>query len=256
MTTRRPYVGVTGFTAPTEVDEVLAVVPNGTDRLLMVGVLASRPSLAGTASKIHPERYPPADRAAKIFSDDRRALNLIHYYAPEPDGLAAQLERVRAVGGPRLHGVQLNIAWPDPDALHALDGLRVVLQLGIRAMEACSGNSEAIATRVAAYGGRIHDVLIDPSGGNGTADALGTDKALAIARAIQHRMPDLGIGIAGGLSAANLAVPAKLSRSIPDLSIDAEGRLRDSHDRLAPEAAKAYVAAGFALFARRPPSAS
>lgn len=258
MTTKRqPYIGVTGFTAPTEVDEVLAAVPHGSPRLLMVGVLASRRSLRGEPSKKYPGRYPPREQIAKIFPEDRRALNLVHYHAPGATGLAAELEGLRAIGGPRLHGVQLNIAWPDPDALHALDGLRIVLQLSRQAMDACAKNPAAIAGRVADYGDRIHDVLIDPSGGTGGKDgAFDAGFAANLATAIRNLRPDLGIGVAGGLHAKNLTAIHPLLPTVPDVSIDAEGGLRDGWDRLVLTATKAYVAAGFALFADHPSSAS
>jgi hypothetical protein len=50
------------------------------------------------------------------------------------------------------------------------------------------------------------------------------------------------------LSGATLDLVRPLLKDFPDLSFDAEGKLRDSTDRLIPELAAEYVRKAFALF--------
>lgn len=251
--TASPYVGIAGFTSPTEVDAVLAAVreavPNR-QRKLMVGVLASSGTLNGRPSPRFPKRYPRHGGIAQIFAAGGDVCNAIHYADPKPDGLSTRLAHLRNVGGERLHAVQLNIPWPDPDALRALEGIEIVLQLGAYAMTALEDLPEKIAQQVQRYGNRIHHVLIDASGG--LARELKPGKALSIALAIRERCPGLGIGIAGALSAKTIHAIKPISAQVPDLSTDAEGLLRDERDDLNVEAASAYAVATFRLLEPSP----
>src|SRR5437868_5866280 len=106
-----PYVGVTGFMSRPEVVEALAMVPRGSVRRLMVGVLMSSKTLVGQINK-WPGRYPKKDAIVDIFIDDPRALNLIHYNTDNPEALFTQLAEITKLAGPNLDGFQLNIAWP------------------------------------------------------------------------------------------------------------------------------------------------
>ena len=69
------------------------------------------------------------------------------------------------------------------------------------------------------------------------------DDARALMLALRNTYPHLGIGIAGGLSADTLPHIAGLLQEIPDLSIDAEGQLRDENDHLDVNKAVRYVLA-------------
>ena len=73
----------------------------------MCGALLSNALLSGQPSDA-PNRCPPPDSIAGIFSDAPRCLNLVHY-RPQPGAdLADALTRATEVGGPNCHGVQIN----------------------------------------------------------------------------------------------------------------------------------------------------
>ena len=225
------YIGVSGFMSRAEVDLALAAFPPA-DRLLMVGVLASSKTLAGTQNN-YPRRYPMRDDIAGIFSDDPRCLNLVHYATggeSDPEELADALYEAIRYGGPHCHGLQVNAAWPPVGALREirehLPDRRIVLQLGPGVLAA--GPTVDFVRRLDTYDGAVTDVLIDASGGRGLPIDLHT--ATRWLCEVGERI-DAGRGIAGGLCAE--AVP-----TIADLlyfeeygvSIDAEGRLRDDAD--------------------------
>ena len=244
-----PYIGITGFTTPDEVAGVVATLPAASSRRLMCGVLLSNALLAGEPSDA-PNRCPPPDRIAGIFSDDPRCLNLVHYRPRAGVNLADALARASEVGGPNCHGVQINATrgapWPDPSALvdyrQRSRPSRIVLQVGREAMASVSHDPQQVAQRCAEYAGIVTDVLVDASEGLGIPlDAARSERYL---EAIATAAPDLGLVVAGGLSAANIA--ELLSPLLPQwagVSIDAEGRLRDGEDRLDVATAKAYLAA-------------
>ena len=248
-----PYIGITGFTAPNEVSAVLAGWPESPERLLMCGVLLSNALLAGEASDA-PNRCPPTETIAGIFSDDPRCLNLVHYRPRPGVNLADALARASEVGGVNCHGVQINATrgapWPAPAALieyrERSRPQRIVLQAGREAMASVGGNPAGLAQRCAEYAGIVTDVLVDASEGLGMP--LDAARSAEYLDAIADAAPDLGLVVAGGLHADNIA--ELLSPLLPKwagVSIDAEGRLRDENDRLDVGAAVAYFEAAGAL---------
>ncbi len=248
-----PYIGITGFTAPHEVAAVVSTLPPSSPRLLMCGVLISNALLSGEPSDA-PNRCPLPDSIAGIFSDDPRCLNLVHY-RPRPDAnLADALAQAHEIGGPHCHGVQINATrgapWPDPTALteyrQRSRPSRIVLQVGREAMASVSHDPPQIAQRCAEYAGIVTDVLVDASEGLGIP--LDAARSVRYLDAIAAAAPDLGLVVAGGLSAANIA--ELLSPLLPrwaGVSIDAEGRLRDEEDRLDVAAAQSYLEAAVNL---------
>ena len=248
-----PYIGITGFTTPAEVAAVLASLPDTPERLLMCGVLLSNALLAGESSDA-PNRCPPTEAIAGIFSDDPRCVNLVHYRPQPGANLADALARASEIGGPNCHGVQINatrgVPWPDPAALveyrERSQPQRIVLQAGREAMASVDGDPARLAQRCAEYVGIVTDVLVDASEGLGLP--LDAGRSAEYLEALADAAPDLGLVVAGGLYADNIS--ELLTPLLPrwsHVSIDAEGRLRDSGDRLDVGAAVAYLAAGMSL---------
>ena len=251
MTT--PYIGITGFTTPAEVAAVLGSLLDAPERLLMCGVLLSNALLSGESSDA-PNRCPPTEAIAGIFSDDLRCLNLIHYRPQPGANLADALTRATQVGGPNCHGVQINatrgVPWPDPAALveyrERSQPQRIVLQAGREAMASVDGDPTKLAERCAGYVGIVTDVLVDASEGLGLP--LEAARSARYLDALADGAPELGLVVAGGLHADN--IEELLSPLLPRwgyVSIDAEGRLRDAEDVLDVGAAGDYLRAAAEL---------
>jgi hypothetical protein len=250
---RAAYTGLAGFTSADEVRAVAGhaptVAPFGTPafgyRRLAIGILASPSTLHGRPPSRFPERYPAATRireiidagaaevryaTSRLFSLKERCLRIIHYASHEPD-LLAQLERLTEIAGPNLDGFQLNIAWPPVMDLEAWSqahpGKRIVIQVNSAMIASCGGDAIALTANLGRYHGVMTDVLFDPSGGQGKALDLASARAFleTFHRLFKDRV---GIGVAGGLDAGSVASLAPLFRDWPGLSIDAEGRVRDT----------------------------
>ena len=248
-----PYIGITGFTSPDEMAAVLTTLPAEPSRLLMCGVLLSNALLSGEPSDA-PNRCPSPDDIADIFSDDPRCLNLVHYRPRAGVNLTDALTRAMDVGGPNCHGVQINatrgVPWPDPAALieflNRSHPRRIVLQAGREAMASVDGDPTQLAQRCAEYTGIVTDVLVDASEGLGLP--LDAARSAEYLDALAVAAPGLGMVVAGGLHAGN--TDELLSPLLPrwaNVSIDAEGRLRDADDVLNVGAATAYLQAAIAL---------
>jgi hypothetical protein len=252
MTSRpKPYVGVTGFMTPQDVHEALRAFPSAEYFDLMVGVLVSHKSLKGNFDRIRwPNRYPQLDEVGQLFTEKPQALNLIHFNTrARGNRLLAELKAMVVLGNPHMHGLQLNIVWPELAVLrtfHALHPeLRIVQQLnrGMLPNKEHGWTIPNMIERLRPYveEGLITDVLVDSSGGTGKGFSF--QSAFDVIHALDTAFPNLGIGIAGGLSAETVKNLEVLLPVFPFLSIDAEGRLRDAEDHLDLARVVAYLEA-------------
>lgn len=246
---KTPYVGITGFMTKDEALDILSIVPVNSNRLVMIGVLASQKTIQGIPNK-WPNRYPTMDNIAGIFPDDPRALNLIHYNTKESDTLVDQLLTMTAFAGKNLHGFQLNIAWPSPDAIkeyrEAQPEKQIVLQIGGHAFKMMNNSPIQLAAKVTEYEGIIDYVLLDPSGGLGIP--LNPERIREYLYTLQEKKLDIGLGTAGGLGPTTLHLLEPLAKEFPDLSTDAEGRLYLPEGRLNINASREYARKSLLMF--------
>jgi len=251
-----PYVGITGFRDPGEVRALLDL--DCGRRELMVGVLASQRSLSGGPPRAG-SRSPAREDIAGIFpATGYPTVNLVHFFAPAGNNagaLAGWLEQAMHWGGPFCHGLQLNITWPQPDALKGFKRLfpdkRLVLQVGGRDRPVeLEGDPQTLANRIAhRYAGLVDYVLWDASGGKGIV--LDPVVLVPYLEALEDRINDDGIlmrqCVAGGLSADNIELVAEMCAMFPQLSLDAEGRLHGTNGRLDIAQCRRYLAAAASL---------
>lgn len=237
-----PYVGITGFTEQRQVESALdyfARLGLDSTRRLMVGVLVSYKSLTGQTLKAQWQfKYPSPESINDIFMDCPMALNLIHYNSKEPE-LADQLVRLMELA-PRAHGVQLNIAWPNPGEIARFKQVHpdkvVVLQISERAMSQIGqvleggfnydrlGDVRLLNRTVSGYADTVDYFLPDLSGGVGEAMDSAFSGAV-VAGQLQCPNSPLPV-VAGGLDGRRLErLVAPILRLCPWVSWDAEGRL-------------------------------
>jgi len=250
-----PYIGVTGFMSRNEVKQALLVVPKNSKHKLAVGVLMSSKTLAGMQNK-WPGRYPKRDDVPTIFFSDSRAINIIHYNTDNPETICKQLMEITLRYDQFFDGFQLNVAWPSVDELRfyrdphfsrclSSKNKHLILQIGAQAMEQVPDLQEFVE-RLEKYTSVVDSILVDQSAGKGKS--LDPAKGGEILRMVSKHS-SLGLGIAGGLNAQTLDVLKSLIRRFPNLSIDAEGRLRTSQpeDALDMEKTHAYLRGAYAL---------
>lgn len=261
-----PYVGIAGFTDPHEVRSIAAdlytICPYGTQetggRRLAIGVLASWKTLNGEPAG-NPERYPRIEDVRALLDaavepirhyspglgqkeEDGttmeigdRTLRLIHYNSREPN-LVAQVDRLCEIAGPNLSGFQFNIAWPEADDIREIaqtyTTLRIVVQINREMFSNVARNPQLLVKELAAkYAPYATDYLYDMSAGSGSA--IDMREAETVVAALYDAFGGAtkggtGIGIAGGLDYKNVYGLKPFLDRWPDLSIDAEGRIRDS----------------------------
>ena len=253
-----PYIGITDFTNFEQVQDMLKIFvahqPQGSKRKLHVGVMISYKTLYGFSSKWQ-NAFPPKEIIASIFSSDK-TYNCLHYadYGNNPD-LWKSLAEAISFGGIGIHALQLDMIWPDPgqvaNGVHtSRKQIEVILQIGKNALEKIGNNPEAVVEKLGDYKGVIHRVLLDKSMGKGIG--MDADGLIPFAQVIKKNFPVLGIGAAGGLGPKTIQLVKPLVKAFPDLSIDAQGRLRPSGNALDPidwNMAESYLIKALQLFA-------
>ncbi len=253
-----PYIGITDFTDFAQVQKMLEIFRSYnlavSNRMLHIGVMMSHKTLHGIPSKWQ-DAFPPKERIASIFGSDE-AYNCLHYANYEQTvGFWEDLVEAIFYGGIGIHAIQLDMIWPDPgevaNGVHASrKQIEVILQIGQYAFEEVNNHPERVVERLGDYGGVIHRILLDKSMGRG----IGMDarEFLTLAEAIRNRFPALGIGVAGGLGPDTLHLVAPIVEKFPDISIDAQARLRPSWSALDPinwDLAESYLVKALQLFA-------
>lgn len=273
----RAYDGIAGFMSPEEVRAVAAdsgvIATHGTPhfggRRLAIGVLVSWKTLNGQPAG-QPSRYPKLERVREIidaaaepyhhkapwqpetegtvFDLQSRCLRIIHYNTREPN-LLAQLDRLCEIAGPNLDGFQLNMVWPPEEDIRSWaqdhPTMRIILQVNRSMFSNVARKPQLLTGEIARrYYPWITDILFDMSSGTGAPADL--DEASAALVALYEAFGGaekggLGIGLAGGLDPVSVWNLKPLFERWPDLSIDAEGRLRDKNDAMDCEKAREYV---------------
>lgn len=242
------YIGVTGCMSRYEVDRVLEAFPDNLGRKLMIGVLISDKTLRGISVR-RPNRYPNPGDIGGIFSQDPKALNLLHFHAgmEDPERLLDQLLEITDLGGNNLHGLQLNMKWPDRDVLRRYRERHpskvLVLQCGSGAIQSAGNDPRGLARMVSDYVDVCEYVLIDPSGGEGKP--LIPKVAIDYLDHLHDRLDEsMKYGVAGGLGipGETTELLREIFEIFPSTSVDVEGNIRDQPgDSLNPGRACEYV---------------
>lgn len=252
----KPYIGICDFTDARQSKRMLAHMPFDFSHQLMVGVMMSRETLNNIPSKWS-TIFPLKDLLANIFIEDKRVVNTIHYadYEMGTNGdpeLAKTLARVVTYGGPYLDAIQLDMIWPDPVELkkfRAKYEIPIVLQVGSNAMAFCVDSTLDTVARIKRYGDSIDAVLFDKSMGEGKR--MDAELLAQYVGVLDAECPTLLPAVAGGLGPSSLDLVRALVSAYPNISIDAQSRLRTSGNALDPinwDMAESYFAQAIAMY--------
>ncbi len=253
----QPYIGITDFMKRQEAERMLAVfkkhAPADTNRILHVGVMMSRKTLNGLPTSFA-KAFPKNEDIASIFHSNE-VLNCLHYadYNGQDRELAKNLAKAISFGGERIHALQLDMVWPDPDSIakavkESGKLLKIILQVGKGSLEEVEDDPNLLVERLEEYSGIIDCVLLDKSMGHGLG--LDAEELGPFAEAIRDAFPKMSLAAAGGLGPDTLHLVEPLLSDFPELSIDAEGRLRKSNNIMDPidwNMAETYLAKALKL---------
>jgi hypothetical protein len=254
---QKPYIGITDFTNFADVKKMIDVFernkPAGSHRVLHAGVMMNFETfrdIDNEWSKVFPKKEMIAD----IFGlTSKPVYYCLHYLDYTRSTTFVDLIMALEYAGPFVNAIQLDMLWPDPNliesSVHASrKPLEVILQVGSNAMEVAGNDPQEVVKRLADYDGMIHRVLLDKSMGRGLG--LDAENLLPYVRAIKERYPNLGLVVAGGLGPESLHLLEPFLVEFPDVSIDAQSKLRPSGSALQPidwAMASAYLVRGLEM---------
>src|SRR3989338_5555279 len=158
------YIGIADFTDCGQVQEMsrlfVAHRPQGSSRMLYVGVMMSHKTLHGIPSKWQ-NAFPPKEKIASIFSSDK-VYNCLHYadYDNNPD-LWKSLATAISYGGVGIRALQLDMIWPDSGEIaygvHASrKQIEIILQIGKNALAEVDNDPQAVVEKLKDYEGTVH----------------------------------------------------------------------------------------------------
>lgn len=249
---KAPYVGITDFIDGEQAVRMKRAFDAhrkpGSDRRLHIGVMMSRKTMLGEPTK-WAKAFPPKEKVTDIFClDGDDVMNCLHYADSEHDPeLGKHLCQAIGYGGIGIDAVQLDLVWPEPNevwkGLHtSRKHLYAILQVRSEALELVNDDPDGLVGMLTEYADTVTHVLLDKSAGSGKT--MNAQELLPFVRAIRERLPHLGVVVAGGLGPDTLHLLDPIVAEFPDVSIDAQGRLRPTHNSLDPvdwDMAEAYL---------------
>lgn len=253
---KTPYIGITDFVNPEQAERMLKFFgecgSQEIGRRLMVGVMMSFKTLNNFPTKWS-KAFPPKEDIEGIFISHPLAFNTLHYADYDGIKVAENIEFAASLGGPNMHALQLDMIWPDPDTiLEFRDNhpwIQIIIQGNSKAMDAVNNDPLKFVSYLWAYRDAIDYVLLDKSMGKGLG--MNAKALLRFARVIAKRLPELGIAVAGGLGPDTLHLLNPILQEFPNVSIDAQSKLRPSGNALDPidwRMAELYLQRALALF--------
>lgn len=246
MPTRFPYISITDFTSPEQVWKMLSVFRRNAKPgrkihyKLGVGVMMSYKTLNGLPTKWS-TALPPKERVENIFVSDGRSsdywlFNTLHYADFKGIDVLNNLLKATGFGGKNMNALQLDMVWPEQEVLRVyrekFPNIQIIIQANSTSLDQVDNNPDKLVERLLTYGKTIDYVLLDRSMGRGLGmDAVGL---IPFAQAIKRGFPELGLGVAGGLGPNTMHLVQPLVELFPDISVDAQGKLRPSGNALDP----------------------
>ncbi len=238
----KPYIGITDFTSHEQVGPMVDVLrkhrKSGFDRMLHIGVMMSYNTLNGKPSRFT-GIFPAKETVESIFARYIKSNDIyycLHYADYHNRTCSDDLERAITFGGPNLDAIQLDMIWPHDSmisrALRSRPGTEVILQVGKQALDLCEGSPTSLVERLYHYIYTVDRVLLDLSMGHGVP--LDAEKLLPYIDLIRYHFPRIGICIAGGLGPGQVHLIRDVIAKYPDISIDAQSKLRASGSLMDP----------------------
>jgi len=222
-----------------QVQNMLAVfssnIKEGQNRRLHVGVMMSYKTLHGHDTR-WTKAFPSKESIADIFGSSE-TMNCLHYADYVGIDVPQSLAHAISYGGTGINALQLDMIWPNPE--HIVSAVstsgkqfEVILQVGKEAIEQASDNPQEVVARIRDYEGVVQHILLDKSMGRGLG--MDAEGLIPFARAIKEAFPCHGVVAAGGLGPISIGLVEPLADEFPDISIDAQGKLRPSGSALDP----------------------
>lgn len=234
----KPYIGVTDFTSRSQVERAKAAITG--NRRLHVGVMTSFKVQRGIPTSKGWENVWLNPRGIQeLFINDPDVYNVIHYADYDHTELdrapttVEDLLRAWDMSGRYVNAIQLDMVWPRVEMLeeflHCRPQAELILQVSSKAIEFAKGYWTEELDK---YAGLVDYVLLDAGMGRGTT--FDPTDILSQLEYVSWDFTNDQIAVAGGLGPDTYQNLKPILDEYPEVSCDAQGRLRPSHNALDP----------------------
>lgn len=228
-----PYIGVTDFTDRQQVSEAAACIPASTNRRLHVGAMMSYKTLNNIPTTTGWERiWLDQVGLHSLFIEDKSVFNVLHYADYDDKTTLVDLIRAIQLAGPGVEGLQLDMKWPTPSLLSNFKSvfphIKIIQQIGHLAIK----ESHDWERDLAAYEGLVDYILLDCGMGKGVT--FTSDYMLFLLSAALKYFDQDQVVVAGGLGPETYLNLKPVLELYPNVSCDAQGRLRHSRNAADP----------------------
>lgn len=255
----KPYIGITDFMSREQTSDMLSFFENQIQKSdktinhkLMVGVVSLYETLNDLPSE-WTNSVPKNQDISSIFIDHPLLLNTVHYVDFRGRDILENLIKITKLGGKNLSAIQFDMVWPDPLIIkryrELFPHIQTVLQINTPALNNLKDQQNDLIDKIQTYDDSIDFIILDKSMGRGIS--LDCNFFEPIIKRINDELPKVAVAIAGGLGPDTINLAASLLAEFPNLSIDAEAKLRpsgDSHDPIDWSLAKKYLNKALTLF--------
>jgi hypothetical protein len=257
----KPYIGVTDFTTRNQVVNMAGLIPASANRRLHVGAMISYKTLNDIPTSTGWENIWLNERGLKeLFVNDWSVFNVLHYadYGHERskrapttiEHLLMALDRA----GPHVNGLQLDMVWPAPTMIaelrYARPGIEIIQQISSKAKQEAGIKW---VDKMEQYAGVVDYILLDSGMGKGIPFDSATvlyDIEISLSCGFSQNQ----IAVAGGLGPDTYMALLPVLDRYPNISCDAQGRLRPSGSATDPldfDCVRQYIAGVCSLLTRK-----
>ena len=243
MKSNQPYIGLTDIAKVSQIQSLLKVLPEESNRRLHIGIMTSYKHMHGLPTK-WATIWPTPHERVELFIDDPRVYNVVHYADYEDPAPTTLVELVTAINdsGDNVHAIQLDMLWPPTALLNQLKKqcptIDIILQCSSNAMR----KEPDYINKLTEYNPYVDYVLIDH--GMGMGISMDVEAVLKTLDALSPVYSDDRLAVAGGLGPSSAHVLKAIFEKYPNVSCDAQSKLRSSHNAMDPlqiSYAKRYV---------------
>lgn len=233
MPSKVPYIGVTDFTSYEQVLDAVACIPSNVNRRLHVGLMMSYKTFHGIPTETGWEHiWLRHEKLRAVFGSHPNVFNVLHWADYGSPALTTAKDLISACyeAGQNLHGLQLDMIWPNIEVVKAFKeacpDLELILQISKKAIEIMESRGGSLQKEIEVYIPYVDYFLIDWGMGKGTLLELAP--LLDYLEQVAQVVPQDKLSVAGGLGPYTYHILDPIFLLYPHISCDAQGQNRSS----------------------------
>ena len=240
----QPFVGFTNYTSSEDAFELLAAVPQGFPRPIMLSACLDDASINEDASQ---SKYNclGAQLVQTMFLDRPNVLHLIECKFTSPETLYKKLAKATILGNKTLCGFQLSTTHTSYSAIQkfrkSFPSMRLVLKINRQDLARVGNEPIIFAAQIKTqFSGLVNDIIFDIKQ-DPDLEVLHLRSYAGFIKKVHEYEVGLGIGIYGAMDDHLTEAAAYLLKEFPFLSIQADCNPNHSSERIDVFAAAAYI---------------